>query len=87
VRADSSIHVEFLTDQMAFRFIRRIGGNTQFQAPIKGANGQLETSAFVTLDYTPTEGGSGGDGTRSAPSKTKAKNATQPIPDATKEVI
>ena len=45
----SSIHVEFLTDQMVFRFIMRLEGQPKRNktlTPFKGSNTQ---SSFITL--------------------------------------
>ena len=45
-----SMHVQFLTDQMAYRFIRRVDGQPTWQSdltPYKGTNTQ---SPFITLE-------------------------------------
>ncbi|MCB0242634.1 MAG: phage major capsid protein, partial [Anaerolineae bacterium] len=50
VNAASSMHVQFLTDQMAYRFIRRVDGQPTWQSdltPYKGTNTQ---SPFITLE-------------------------------------
>lgn len=50
VQAASSMHVQFLTDQMAYRFIRRVDGQPTWQSdltPYKGTNTQ---SPFITLE-------------------------------------
>lgn len=50
VEAASSIHVQFLTDQTAFRFIYRYDGQTALASAITPANGSSNTqSPFVTL--------------------------------------
>ncbi len=51
VRADSSIHVQFLTDQTAFRFIYEIDGTPLWSAPLTPYQGVAATtlSPFVTL--------------------------------------
>ncbi len=49
VRADISIHVLFLSDQQAFRFIMRVDGQPLDHTPITPANGTIATSPFVVL--------------------------------------
>jgi HK97 family phage major capsid protein len=49
VEAASSIHVQFLTDQTAFRFIYRNDGQTALASPITPANGGATQSPFVAL--------------------------------------
>lgn len=50
VEAASSIHVQFLTDQTAFRFIYRYDGQTALASAITPANGSSTTqSPFITL--------------------------------------
>jgi HK97 family phage major capsid protein len=44
-----SMHVEFLTDQMALRFIMRVGGQPWEIAPITPYNGTNTQSNFVTI--------------------------------------
>lgn len=45
-----SMHVEFLTDQTALRFIMRINGQTWENSPITPYKGTATQSSFVTLD-------------------------------------
>ena len=45
-----SMHVEFLTDQTALRFIMRINGQTWENSPITPFKGTATQSSFVTLD-------------------------------------
>ncbi len=49
VEAASSIHVQFLTDQTAFRFIYRADGQTALNSAITPANGGATQSNFVAL--------------------------------------
>jgi HK97 family phage major capsid protein len=53
IRSDSSIHVQFLTDQMAYRFIYEIDGQSLWDAPLTPANGVLTLSPFITLAGRP----------------------------------
>lgn len=48
-RAEMSIHVLFETDQEAFRFIVRAGGQTVDARPVTPAHGSVTTSPFVAL--------------------------------------
>lgn len=48
-RQDWSMHVQFITDQMAFRIILRVNGMPKHSKPIKLKNSKIERSAFVTL--------------------------------------
>lgn len=50
IRQDVSIHVEFLRDMTAFRFVLRIGGQPWLSAPVARASGTNTLSPFVTLD-------------------------------------
>jgi HK97 family phage major capsid protein len=53
VEAASSIHVQFLTDQTAFRYIYRVDGQTALASAITPANGSTTTqSPFVCLAAT-----------------------------------
>ncbi len=45
-----SMHVKFITDEMAFRFIARNNGQPIHDAPITPLNGSNTLSPFVTLD-------------------------------------
>jgi HK97 family phage major capsid protein len=45
----SSMHVQFLTDQMAFRFTMRIDGQPWWHTALTPANGTVTKSPFVTL--------------------------------------
>jgi HK97 family phage major capsid protein len=50
IRADSSIHVQFVTDQTAFRVIYEIDGQAMWDAPLTPATGSANTlSPFVAL--------------------------------------
>ena len=49
VQAASSMHVQFLTDQMAYRFIRRVDGQPTWQSdltPYKGTNTSRRSSPW-----------------------------------------
>lgn len=48
-RKEWSMHVQFLTDQMAFRIILRCNGMPKKEAPIKLKNSKLTRSPYVTL--------------------------------------
>lgn len=45
----SSIHVQFLTDETAFRFIYRINGAPLWHSPVEPKNGSKTISPFVSL--------------------------------------
>ena len=49
VRSDTSMHVYFDTDEMALRFVLRIGGTPWFESPVTSRVGNFNQSAFVTL--------------------------------------
>lgn len=49
IRAASSMHVEFLTEQMAFRFTWRVDGQTIENSPLTPFKGTATLSPFVTL--------------------------------------
>jgi HK97 family phage major capsid protein len=49
VQAATSIHIAFLTDEQAFRFIYRCDGQTTHYSPITPYKGTLTQSAFVNL--------------------------------------
>jgi HK97 family phage major capsid protein len=49
VRADSSIHVAFLTGEQAFRFMLRLDGQPMWKKPLTPKNGSNTLSPFVTL--------------------------------------
>jgi len=49
IRAASSIHVQFLTDQVAFRFIYEIDGQSLWNTALTPANGTNTLSPFVAL--------------------------------------
>ena len=53
VRADSSIHVQFLTDQTCFRFIYEIDGQPTWASAITPFHGVNTISPFVTLATRP----------------------------------
>jgi HK97 family phage major capsid protein len=50
VQAASSIHVQFLTDQVAFRFVYRVDGQPKMAAPLTPYKGGGTLSPFVTLE-------------------------------------
>lgn len=50
IRMDESIHVQFLTDQRAFRFIYRVNGLPLWKSALTPANGSNTLSPFVVLD-------------------------------------
>jgi len=49
IRSDSSIHVEFLTDQVVFRYITRVDAQPQWKSTLTPANGSNTVSPFVVL--------------------------------------
>ncbi|CAK0770162.1 putative Phage major capsid protein [Gammaproteobacteria bacterium] len=49
VQAATSIHIAFLTDEQAFRFVYRCDGQTAWASPITPYKGSLTQSAFVVL--------------------------------------
>lgn len=53
IKQDVSIHVEFLRDMTAFRFVLRVGGQPWLSAPVTRASGTNTLSPFVTLDARP----------------------------------
>ncbi|MBM3187091.1 MAG: phage major capsid protein [Chloroflexi bacterium] len=53
IRSESSIHVQFLTDQMAYRFIYEVDGQSLWNAPLTPAQGANQLSPFVTLQARP----------------------------------
>lgn len=54
VRQDVSIHVEFLTDQRAYRFIMRVDGKPLRAGKFKRFKNKGEYSPFITLDDRTT---------------------------------
>jgi HK97 family phage major capsid protein len=50
MRADSSIHVAFLTGEQAFRFMLRVDGQPWWKVPLTPKNGSNTQSPFVVLD-------------------------------------
>lgn len=50
VEAASSMHVQFLTNQMAYRFIRRVDGNSTWQSALTPYKGTKTQSPFITLE-------------------------------------
>jgi HK97 family phage major capsid protein len=48
-KMDSSIHVEFLTDQLAFRFIQRVNGKSKFKSPVTPYKGSKTLGTFISL--------------------------------------
>jgi HK97 family phage major capsid protein len=49
IRADTSIHVKFTTDEQAFRFIMRVDGQPAWMSAITPFKGSNTLSPFVTL--------------------------------------
>lgn len=49
LKTDTSIHVRFLYDEMAFRFITRINGKPKWRTSISPYKGALAKSPFITL--------------------------------------
>jgi len=49
VQSASSIHVKFVNDETAFRFVMRINGQPKARTTTTPAQGSNATSAFVTL--------------------------------------
>lgn len=49
IRADSSIHVAFLTGETAFRFMLRLDGQPWWKKPLTPFSGAASRSPFVTL--------------------------------------
>jgi len=49
VEAASSIHVQFLTDETAFRFVYRVDGQPAWNAPLTPFKGTNTLSPFVSL--------------------------------------
>jgi len=54
IRTDTSIHLYFDSDHVAFRFIMRIGGQSYWPAAIVRQNGSNTLSPIVTLNSTRT---------------------------------
>lgn len=50
IRADTSIHVKFTTDEQAFRFIMRVDGQPAWSSAITPFKGSNTLSPFVTLE-------------------------------------
>ena len=53
IQTASSIHVAFVTDETAFRFVYRCDGQPLWNAPLTPANGANTLSPFVTLAARP----------------------------------
>lgn len=53
MQADTSMHVRFLYDEMAFRFMVRINGQPMLKKVIEPYKGQTSKSAFVALATRP----------------------------------
>ena len=49
IKSDSSIHVQFLTDQTVFRFVYRLDGQPKWSEPLTPMNGTNDVSPFVAL--------------------------------------
>ena len=50
IQAASSIHVNFVYDETAFRFVLRLDGQPKWQSALTPANGTNTLSPFVVLD-------------------------------------
>ena len=50
IRSDVSTHVYFNTDEQAYRFIMRVGGQCIYKTPVVTENGNFAMSGFVTLE-------------------------------------
>lgn len=50
LKTDSSIHVRFVNDETAFRFVVRNNGQPKWRLPLTPAKGSATTSPFVSLD-------------------------------------
>lgn len=50
IRTDTSIHVYFLQDITAFRFVMRVGGKPWWKRPIQPRTGTFTMSPYVTLE-------------------------------------
>lgn len=50
LKLDQSIHVEFLTDQTAFRAIKRVNGAPKRDVKIRLNNSTVDRSSFIALD-------------------------------------
>ena len=53
IQSDSSIHVAFLTDQTAFRFVFRVDGQPLWNNVMTPANSLITQSPFIVLDNRP----------------------------------
>jgi HK97 family phage major capsid protein len=53
IQMDTSIHVQFLTDQMAFRWKARLDGQPAWKKPLTPLNGTTTQSPFVALATRP----------------------------------
>lgn len=53
MKADVSIHIRFLTDESAFRFVMRVDGEPIDPAPVTPRTGTKTTSPFVALAARP----------------------------------
>ena len=49
IQAASSIHVQFVTDETAFRWVWRVGGNDSWSSPVNQANSATTLSDIVVL--------------------------------------
>lgn len=69
-KQDWSIHVEFLTDQMAFRMVFRCNGAPKVETPLTIKNSTKTRSPFISLADRTAAGGSGKEpsGTEEEPS-------------------
>jgi hypothetical protein len=49
MQAATSMHVQFLTDQMTFRFIYRVDGESLWHTPLTPFKGTNTKSPFIAL--------------------------------------
>jgi hypothetical protein len=49
IQAAESMHVQFLTDQMAYRWTYRLDGQPAWRTTLTPANGSATLAPFVTL--------------------------------------
>lgn len=56
LKMDQSIHVEFLTDQVAFRAIQRVNGAPKRDVKLKLNNSTIDRSSFIALDVVSSTG-------------------------------
>lgn len=50
IQQSISTHVQFVTDEVAFKFRTRIAGQSHFKAPVTTQNGSYQMSSLITLE-------------------------------------